>query len=109
MGETISMGEALVWIVCFILWMHQTERLVKQIRNRRKKPMVEWNITIVEGTQPIYNHIKELPENVRPPKYINSINNKNFVPIAGEFELVRVDEDGNFAIYEKINSFFGGK
>lgn len=68
--------------------------------------MVEWDITIIQGSDIIMQLKKLLPKGVLPPHYVNDINCASFLPLVGEFE--RVVWSDNLAIYEKLDNFFGG-
>ena len=73
--------------------------------------MVKWTVVLVDGGEVLMECVKELPDNVTPPAYVDCINNANFLPLVGEWERTATYEDNyeNKAYYNKINPFFGGK
>ena len=77
--------------------------------SKRGTRMVNWKIYTYFGNDLPIGLSKEIPEGVVPPKYVNTVNSKGFLPYVGEFERVYLDEELHTATYEKINQFFGGK
>ena len=70
--------------------------------------MITWKVYVMQGIDILLWFHKDVPKGMRPPAYVNDVNNTSSIPLVGEFEKYHEDEDHHMVWYEKINPFLGG-